>query len=319
MYFCALKLFKKSISCCIVLILFLGSACKEQAKSDPNKTTSNSAEPSGTIAFTTNRDGNKEIYLMDADGSNLKNISQHPAMEYGASWSPTFKYLATYSNRNFNPEIYLLDLENDSAIRLTNDGSDDVLPAISPDGKRIAFMSDRNQKSRCIFLMKLDGSEVQALTNNDVYEESPSWSPDGTSLLFTRQIRQEGDSTYAANGEIFTLDLSTKIAVRISNKDGYDSGAVYDPTGELIAFYGPGEQSFDIFIMNADGSDLKNITNDTLDAYSPSWSPDGKWITYTGGAQDNYEIYIINLANGERRQLTKTMIRNEKPSWRPSH
>jgi len=303
----------------VILGVFFFSQCKDGSKSGNDNTVDKLEEPFGKIAFTTNRDGNKEIYVMDADGSNLQNISQHPAMEYGASWSPTFRYIATYSNRNFNPEIYLLDLEKDSAIRLTNDGSDDVLPAISPDGKRIAFMSDRNQKSRCVFLMKLDGSEVQALTNNDVYEESPSWSPDGTSLLFTRQIKQEGDSTHAANGEIFTLDLSTKIAVRISHKDGYDSGAVYDPKGEKIAFYGPGEQSFDIFTMNRDGSELMNITNDTLDAYSPSWSPDGKWIAYTAGAKENYEIYIINLANGERRQLTKTSIRNEKPSWRPTN
>ncbi len=301
------------------LVIVCLTGCKDGPNSTAETSMTDITEPNGKIAFTTNRDGNKEIYLMDADGSNLQNISQHPAMEYGASWSPNLKYLATYSNRNFNPEIYLLDRENDTAIRLTNDGSDDVLPAISPDGKRIAFMSDRNQKSRCIFLMKLDGSEVQALTNNDVYEESPSWHPNGKSLLFTRQLRDDNDTTSVANGEIFTLDLSTKIATRVSNKDGYDSGAVYDPKGEKIAFYGPGEQSFDIFIMNRDGSELMNITNDTLDAYSPSWSPDGKWIAYTAGAKENYEIYIMNLGNGERRQLTKTSIRNEKPSWTPAN
>lgn len=313
-----LKYLRLCVKFGIVLIsILLIIQCKNDPKSTIESAVEKLEEPTGKIAFTTNRDGNKEIYLMKADGTDLQNVSQHPAMEYGASWSPDSKYLATYSNRNFNPEIYLLNLETDTSIRLTNDGSDDVLPAISPDGKRIAFMSDRNQKSRSLFLMKIDGSEVRALTDNEAYEESPSWSPDGTSLLFTRQIRQETDTTHAANGEIFTLDLSTKIATRVSHKDGYDSGAVYDPKGEKIAFYGPGEQSFDIFTMKRDGSEITNITKDTLDAYSPSWSPDGQWIAYTAGAENNYDIYIIHLETGERRQLTKTKIRNEHPSWQP--
>lgn len=301
------------------LIIVCYTGCKDGPKSIAETSNTKITEPIGKIAFTSNRDGNREIYLMDADGSNLQNISQHPAMEYGNSWSPDASSIATYSNRDGNTEIYLLNLEGDSALRLTNDPREDVLPAISPDGKKIAFMSNRNQQSRSLFLMKIDGSEVRALTDNEAYEESPSWSPDGNSLLFTRQIRQEGDTTHAANGEIFTLDLSTKIATRVSYKEGYDSGAVYDPKGQKIAFYGPGDRSFDIFIMNRDGSELINITNDTLDAYSPSWSPDGQWIAYTAGAENNYDIYIIHLSTGERRQLTKTSIRNEHPSWRPSN
>jgi len=293
-----------------------------QCKNDPKSvesTVGEFKEPTGKIAFTTNRDGNKEIYLMDADGSHIQNISQHPAMEYGNSWSPNASFIATYSNRDGNTEIYLLDLEGKPALRMTNDPGEDVLPVISPDGKKIAFMSNRNQKSRSLFLMKVDGSEVRALTNNETYEESPSWHPNGKSLLFTRQLRDDNDTTYAANGEIFTFDLSTKIATRVSHKEGYDSGAVYDPKGEKIAFYGPGERSFDIFIMNPDGSEIKNITKDTLDAYSPSWSPDGQWIAYTAGAENNYDIYVMHISTGERRQLTKTSIRNEHPSWAPAN
>ncbi len=300
------------------MVIVCLTGCKDGPKSIAETSMTDITEPIGKIAFTSNRDGNREIYLMDAQGSQLQNISQHPAMEYGNSWSPDASSIATYSNRDGNTEIYLLNLEGDSALRLTNDPGEDVLPAISPDGKKIAFMSNRNQQSRSLFLMKIDGSEIRALTNNDFYEESPSWSPEGNSLLFTRQIRHEGDSTHAANGEIFTLDLSTKIATRVSYKEGYDSGAVYDPKGQKIAFYGPGEQSFDIFTMNRDGSEIKNITKDTLDAYSPSWSPDGQWIAYTAGAENNYDIYILHLSTGERRQLTKTSIRNEHPSWAPA-
>ncbi len=301
-----------------ILAVFLFAQCKNGSKSSAETTLAILEEPTGKIAFTTNRDGNKEVYLMNADGSGLQNITQHPAMEYGTSWSPDSKTIASYSNRDGNTEIYLLDLEKDTTVRLTYDPGEDVLPAISPDGKKIAFMSNRNQKSRSLFLMKINGSEVSALTDNEAYEESPSWAPDGNSILFTRQIRQDGDTTHAANGEIFSMDLSTKIAVRVSHKEGYDSGAVYDPKGERIAFYGSGEHSFDIFVMNPDGKEIHNVTNDTLDAYSPTWSPDGQWIAYTAGENNNYDIYIIHLDTGERRQLTKTKFRNEHPSWQPA-
>jgi TolB protein len=70
-------------------------------------------------------------------------------------------------------------------------------------------------------------------------------------------------------------------------------------------------------LMEADGSDIRNITRDTLDCYSPSWSPDGKWIAYTAGSENQYDIYIIHPDSGEKRRLTHTSVRNESPSWGP--
>ncbi len=286
-------------------------ACRSEVKSQDD----NKEEPQGTIAFVSTRDGNREIYLMDVKGENLRNISNNPALDYGPSWLPEGSGIMAYSNRDGNPEIYLFDLRLDTAIRITHHPGNNVLPEVSPDGKEVVFMSNRNGKSRSVFKMKIDGGDQVALTDNEAYEESPSWSPDGRYILFTRQLRQEGDTTYAANGEIFRMRSDGSEVERITNKPGYDSGAVYSPDGKQIAFYGPEGETFEIFLMQADGSDIRNISRDTLDCYSPSWSPDGKWIAYTAGGGENYDIYIIHLESGEKRRLTSTEVRNEAPAW----
>ncbi|GGD45431.1 hypothetical protein GCM10011361_10500 [Muriicola marianensis] len=297
----------------LITIILVLTSCKSEVKT-PEK---DSNEPQGTIAFVSTRDGNREIYIMDPAGENLRNISNNPALDYGPSWLPDGSGIMAYSNRDGNPEIYLFDLQRDSAIRITTHPGNNVLPEVSLDGKEIVFMSNRNGKSRSVYKMKIDGSDQVALTDNDAYEESPSWSPDGRHILFTRQLRQEGDTTHAANGEIFRMRSDGSQVERITDKEGYDSGAIYSPDGKQIAFYGPDGETFDIFLMKADGSDIRNITRDTLDCYSPSWSPDGKWIAYTAGSEDQYDIYIIHPESGEKRRLTNTSVRNESPSWGP--
>jgi TolB protein len=180
---------------------------------------------------------------------------------------------------------------------------------------KIVFISDRDSLSRNVYVMNIDGSEVKALTHNDAYEESPSWSPDGNQILFTRQLRQESDTTHAANGEIFIMNANGSGIKRLTKKEGFDSGAVFSPNGKQIAFYGSENNFWDIFLMNADGTGLTNLTKDSTECYSPSWSPDGKWIAYVAGNSENYEIWMINVNTKKRIRLTNSPGRDEHPEW----
>jgi TolB protein len=131
----------------IIFLVFFLSSCRN-------------IEAEGKIAFVSNRLGNYDIYIMNPDGSDIKNISNHPSLEYGTSWFKNGDYIACYSKRDGKSEIYLLSTAGRGKdIRLTNNEYQDVLPSISPDDKQIAFMSDRNGKSRCLFVMKIDGSD----------------------------------------------------------------------------------------------------------------------------------------------------------------
>ncbi|NND33244.1 MAG: DUF5050 domain-containing protein [Saprospiraceae bacterium] len=274
-----------------------------------------SEKKANKISFVSNRDGNSEIYVMNADGSDVQNLSNNEEMDFAPAWTAENDHIYFYSGRDKNSEVYSMRADGSNPIRMTNHLAKDVLPVPSPDGKLIAFMSDRDTLSRNLYVMNADGSDVRSLTQNTAYEESPSWSPDGTKLLFTRQLRDPNDTTHAANGEIHLISLEDSEVTRVTNKEGYDSGAEFSPDGRKIAFYGLNNDLWDLFIMNADGSGLFNLTSDSIECYSPSWSSDGMWLVYTAGQKGVYDIWKINIETKERIQLTDTKGRNEAPDW----
>lgn len=277
-------------------------------------------QPKGTLSFLSTRDGNFEVYTMDADGNNTKNLTNNKALDFWSSWSPDGKYIYFYSNRDGNNEIYRMDADGANPVNLTNHPANDYLPTCSPDGKKILFTSTRDHKEREIYIMNIDGLEVKRLTNNEAFEEVPTFSPDGKQILFTRQIIDPGDTTHAANGEIFIMDMDGKNEKRLTNRKGYDSGGMFSPDGKKIAFYGKTEAgNWEIFIMNADGTDITNLTEDELEDYSPQWSPDGKWIAYSKGNSSNYDVWIIHVETKIKTRLTSQPKRDESPVWKPAN
>ena len=121
------------------------------------------------IAFVSQRDGNAEIYVMDADGGNLRNLTNHPGGDWSPSWSPDGKRIAFVSQRDGNAEIYVMDADGGNPQNLTNNPGRDSSPSWSPDGKRIAFHSDRdNDRDHNIeiYVMDADGQNEQRLTEN---------------------------------------------------------------------------------------------------------------------------------------------------------
>ena len=298
------------------ILLVCGSGCKTLSTRQSNEKATE--EPNGTLSFLTTRDGNFEVYSMDASGQNVKNLTHNKALDFWSSWSPDGKHLVFHSNRDGNNEIYVMDADGNNQRNLSNHPSNDYLPTWSPDGKQIAFTSDRDHKSREIYTMNADGSNISRLTSNEGFEEVPTWSADGDKILFTRQIKEPDDTSHAANGEIFIMDADGKNEIRLTNKKGFDSGAKFSPDGKRIAFYGPTEdKNFEIFIMNSDGSNMTNLTQDILEDYSPSWSPDGEWIAYSSGTSAQYDVWIIHIESRKKVRLTSEPKRNETPVWRP--
>lgn len=298
----------------ILILLLVLASCKETKKEQPNDAKQSSEEE---IALVSDRDGNSEIYIMDSSGENLRNITKNDSLDFSPSWSSNGQSLYFYSKRDGNAEIYRINSDGTQLRRLTNHPGTDVLPELSPDGETIVFMSDRDSLSRNIYIMNKDGSNIRQLTKNKSYEESPSWSPSGKEIVFTRQLRDSLDTSHAANGEIHIMDANGENVRRLSNKNGYDSGAKFSPNGKQIAFYGSNENNnWDLYIMDRDGANLYNLTNDTIECYSPDWSADGQWLVYTAGSKGNYNIWKININTKERVQLTKTDGRNEGPVWK---
>ena len=117
------------------------------------------------IAFRSKRDGNSEIYVMDADGQNPRNLTRNPAFDWYPSWSPNGGHIAFMSDRNGNWEIYVMDVNGRHPRNLTNNRAGDEFPSWSPSGRHIAFSTKRDGNWE-IYVMDADGQNPQKLTNN---------------------------------------------------------------------------------------------------------------------------------------------------------
>jgi Tol biopolymer transport system component len=124
------------------------------------------------ITFESHRDKNAEIYVMDADGQNQQNLTNHPADDRSPSWSPDGQKIAFESKRDENYEIYVMDSDGRNLHRLTDHPEYDGEAAWFPNGQKIAFTSDRDGNAE-IYIMDADGKNQQRLTDNAVTDSSP--------------------------------------------------------------------------------------------------------------------------------------------------
>ncbi len=196
------------------------------------------------IAFMSKRDGNDEIYVMNADGTNQINLTNNPALDANPSWSPDGTKIAFWSDRDGNREIYVMDADGTNQTRLTNNPAYDLYSSWSPDGTKIAFMSKRDGNDE-IYVMNADGTNQINLTNNPALDANPSWSPDGTKIAFW--------SDRDGNREIYVMDADGTNQTRLTNNPAYDLYSSWSPDGTKIAFRSARDGNWEIYIMDADG------------------------------------------------------------------
>ena len=269
---------------------------------------------SGRISFTSDRTGNLDIYIIDINGKNLVNLTNHPSDDFSPTWSPDGQAFAYVSNRDGNPEIYVMDMNTKESRRLTNHRATDVSPAWSPDGKWIAFASNQARDHAAdtdIYIMDVNGKKVQRLTNKGGHNSTPAWSPDGEWIAFrSTQDGIGGIHVMNADGEkqrALTQVSATSPAWTSNGKQIYFStenlGGVKVPT---------------LFAVDVDGENPKKLTDAEHASEEPAGSPDGQWIAYVSVQDGSKDIYLIRAAGGALRKLTQDPGLEFTPAWVPS-
>ena len=262
----------------------------------------------GTIAFRATRDGNSEIYVMNTEGGEQINITNHRDDEFLAVFSPDGQRIAFDSNRNLNRDIFVMNADGTGLVQLTSKQFNNSLPAWSFDGGRIAFDSDRDG-NREIYVMNTSGSNQTRLTFNSANDWWASWSPDGGQIAFA--------SNRDGNAEIYVMNADGSDQRNLTNNEADDFRPVWSPDGNEIVFYSWRDGNQEVYVMNTAGGGQRNLTNNLADDWYPTWSPDGVRIAFTSFRDGNREVYVMNSDGSSQRNLTNHPADDWAPAWGP--
>jgi Tol biopolymer transport system component len=277
---------------------------------------------SGRIAFSTDRDGNNEIYTMSSAGKDLVRLTNYPGSDGEPQWSSDGSKLVFVRDA----DIWVMNADGSGQTNLTNTPppSLDVSPTWSPDGSKIAFTSFRDGGFLMrLYVMNADGSNVVRISTPDPSQDrNPAWSPSGDRILFVRSFEQGSGPPV---GDIFSVNPDGSSLTNVTNNPAEYSTPSWSPTGAKIAFSGnlPGfeAQSSEIFVINADGSGRVDLSNNPAYDYDPDWSPDGSKLVFTSGRVQtpyNYDIFVMDADGRHQRSLAgNTLAEDGSPDWSP--
>jgi TolB protein len=290
----------------------------------------------GLIAFQSERDGNFEIYVMNADGSDQGNLTRNPAADIAPAWSPDGTRIAFISDRSGQQEIYVMNVEDTlqgtdglGVTQLTNSPEVTWLPPLSwsPDGARLAAaraLSFReNREGIEIYVINADGSGAVAVTGDRFNNFSPQWSPDGQHIAFI-SLRYTPTVLYSISPDGTGLTPLGGNGAR--NAGPYD----WSPDGRRLVYFSTartrfGDYSDEIRIVNADGSGEKTIVAFDKPRRSPysdlAWSPDGTRLIFASSHENTPEgsqhIYLLWADGSGLTRLTGPAANSTQPVWSP--
>jgi len=270
----------------------------------------------GKIAFESDRDGNYDIYVMNADGSDQVSLTDSSGYNLNPAWSPDGRKIAFESFRDGNPEIYVMNADGSNQTRLTYDEAADNQPAWSPDGSKIAFVSYRDGDYE-IYVMDADGSGQTRLSNRPGVDRDPAWSPDGSKIAFTSE--RDG------NPEIYVMNADGSSQTRLTYSAGLpdqawlgiDQDPAWSPDGSKIAFTSYRDGDTAVFVMNADGSAQTRLSEENTSDFGPAWSPDGSKISFFSYRSGRADVYVMNADGSAQTRLTDNPAADQAPDWQP--
>jgi TolB protein len=222
------------------------------------------------IAFLSKRSDTKEIFVMDVDGENLRQITQTGSINLSPQWSPDGRELVHISYSDLNAHLYSMDIESMRRRVISARENMNGPAAWSPDGRYLALTLTIHGNSE-LYLVDQNGAILRRLTKHPSIDVSPSWSPDGGALAFV--------SNRSGGPQIYVLDLGSGYVRRLTFEGKYNTDPAWSPMGDWIAYSALLEDDYErsgsaqIFIMLSNGENPVQITRMVGEQTYPAWSP----------------------------------------------
>ncbi len=261
-----------------------------------------------SIAFYSDRDGEKEIYLMDYDGYDQRRITGHRSISMSPVWSSTGDAVAYVSFfAGSGPAIYLADIASGRKSPVVTSGSLNSSPSFSPDGRRIVFARGLGANIE-IFTARRDGTELKRLTNSPGIDTNPAWSPSGNEIAFT--------SSRSGSPQIYIVDAEGANLRRVTFEGEYNEGASWSPDGTRLAYATRvGQNRFDLAMLDLVTLAAQRLTDSSGSNESPSFSPDGRRLAFTSTRSGGVQIFTMEPRYGSTAQQLTREGNNFAPDW----
>jgi Tol biopolymer transport system component len=267
--------------------------------------------PGGTIVFSSGAPRGWDVFLVDLGTKKAQRLTDHPALDYNAAFSPDGRRVAFVTQRDGNHELYAVNRDGSDLKRLTDDPTLDDHPAWSPDGKKIAFSSTRQPATtagkawNAIYLMNADGSEVRRVSPADASDYSPAWSPKGDWIACASGSGKSGGT------DLYVMKPDGSGRKLVVKNGGWPS---FSADGGSLYFHSDRQDKWGIWRVNLDGSALERITPAGVEAFTPRASADGQWLVAAVQRGKHRQIERLELATNRWTAVTQDVADHWNPS-----
>ena len=266
------------------------------------------------IAYVSARGGNKEIWVMDYDGANARQLTHLNTVSLTPRWSPSAERIAFTCYVPYrgvvSAQICLYSMDLNRLIAFPRFRGTNSSPAWSPDGSQIAFMSSLSGDPQ-IYISDANGGHMQRITFAAGVSTSPAWNPKtGKEMAFVSD--RGGDPV------LYTANTDGSNVQKIDLPDmGYVIDPSWSPNGQLLAFsWRRPSGNYDIYVMDLSTHQLLELTRDEARNERPSWAPDGRHLVFESTRTGTRQIWSMLADGSQPRELTFTG-QNESPNWSP--
>lgn len=303
----------------ITFALFPLAACATLAV--PNDAGTLEWRPGQTdLLFSSNHEGNSEIYIRKAGAENFTNLTNSQEQENWPVWSPDGRRIVYQSRANGSLDIYVMNADGTGKQRLTDDPAHDYVPTWSIDGQKIYFASWRMEEGDInpevhFYVLNLDGSQQERLEMDSPGTSGPlQVSPDGRLVAYAKRVG-EGQSV------VRLRDTQSGIERELDTPVGYVGAPSFSPNGKLLAFHLQQGETSKIFTADVVSGEVNEAVS-TGRNWEPKWSPDAQWLLVTvssSAEDDDLDFWIVRPNGGEQmRLIIDTDGRTSEGHWRPT-
>lgn len=266
---------------------------------------------SGRLVLVGNRTGRKELYLCDADGQGLVQITRDQSVSVAPKWGPGNRIVYTSFLKGY-PDVYLIQVDSGKRERISSYSGLNTGADLSPDGRDVALVLSKDGNPE-LYIKHLASGRLTRLTRTrDAAEASPSWSPDGRRIVYVSDA-----SGGPGRPQLYLMDRSGGRPSRLTGRGRENVSPDWGRHGQIV-FSTKLDGRYQVAVMDPDTRQVQVLaTPDGADYEDPSWAPNGRHIACTRTANYRSSVYLLDTLGDPAVALTTYPGDWFSPSWSP--